>query len=60
MFRVMVRIYRLPSGFKVRFAVGFRVAMSKPNDLLGQNVCHCLDQGRTLKAISMRVAHWMT
>jgi len=27
--------------------------MSTPNDLLGQKVCHCLDQGRTLKAISM-------
>jgi len=23
-------------------------AMSNPNDLLSQNVCQCLDQGRTL------------
>jgi len=60
MFRVMVRIYGLPSGFRVRVTAGFRAAMSKPNDLLGQNVCHCLDQSCTLKAISMRVAHWMT
>jgi len=60
MFRVMVRIYGLPSRIRVRVTVGFRAAMSKPNDLLAQKVCHCLDQGRTLKAISMRVAHWMT
>jgi len=57
MFRVMVRIYGLPSGFRVRVTVGFRAAMSKPNDLLGQKVCHSLDQSRTLKAISMRAAH---
>jgi len=58
MFRVMVRMYGLPSGFRVRVTVvGFRAAMSKPNDLLAQKVCHCLDQSRTLKAISMRVAH---
>jgi len=62
MFRVMVRIFGLPSGFRVRGTAGFRAAMSKPNDLLGQKVCHSFDQGRTLKAISMRVAvaHWMT
>jgi len=57
MVRVMVRIYGLPSGFRVRVTVGFRAAMSTPNDLLGQKVCHSLVQGRTLKAISMRFAH---
>ena len=57
MFRVMVRIDGLPSGFRVRVTVGLREAMSEPSDLLGQEVCHCLDQGRALKAISMRVAH---
>ena len=56
MFRVMVRIYGLLSGFRVRVTVRFRAAMSQPNDLLVQKVCHSLDHGRTMKAISMRVA----
>ena len=31
--------------------------MSNPNDLLNQNSCHCLTQGRTLKDILMRAAY---
>jgi len=56
MFRVMVRIYGFPSGLRVRVTVGFKAAMPNPNDLLGQKLRHCLDQGGTLKAISMRIA----
>jgi len=32
-------------------------AMSNPNDLLSQKVCHYLNQGRTLNNILMRAAH---
>jgi len=32
-------------------------AMSNPNGLLGQKVCHYLGQGRTLSDISLRVAY---
>jgi len=31
-------------------------AMSNPNGLQSQKSCHCLDQGRTLNDILMRVA----
>jgi len=34
-------------------------AMSNPNGLLSQKLCHCLNQGRTLNNILMRAAHWM-
>jgi len=33
--------------------------MSNPNDLLSQQFCYYLDQGRTLNDILMRVAHGM-
>ena len=33
-------------------------AMSNPNGLLSQKLCHCL--GRTLNDILLRAAHWMT
>ena len=33
--------------------------MSNQNGLLGQKLCHCLNQGRTLIDILMRAAHWM-
>jgi len=33
--------------------------MSNPNGLLSQNVCHYLDQGRTLNDILMRAVHSM-
>ena len=36
-----------------------RAAMSEANGLLGQKLCHCLNQGRTLNDILMRAAHWM-
>ena len=36
-----------------------KTAMSNPNGLLSQNVCHYLDQGRTLSDIFLRAAHWM-
>jgi len=32
-------------------------AMSNPNGLLSQKVCHYLDQGRTLNDILLRAAH---
>ena len=34
-------------------------AMSNPNGLLSQKVCHYLDQGRTLNHILLRTAYWM-
>jgi len=34
-------------------------AMSNPNGLLSQKVCHRLNQGRTLNDILMRAAYWM-
>ena len=34
-----------------------RPAMSNPNGLLSQNVCHYLDQGGTLNDILMRAAY---
>jgi len=34
-------------------------AMSNPNGLLSQKLCHCLHQGRTLNDILMRAAYWM-
>jgi len=40
-----------------RFQLDFRPAMSNPNGLLSQNVCHYLDQGRTLNDIILRAAH---
>jgi len=39
--------------------VQFRPAMSNPTGLMGQNVCHYLNQGRTLNDILLRAAHWM-
>jgi len=35
-----------------------KAAMSNPNGLLSQKLCHCLNQGRTLKDILLRAAHW--
>ena len=34
-------------------------AMSNPNGLLSQKLCHCLGQGRTLNDILLSAAHWM-
>jgi len=34
-----------------------RSAMSNPNGLLSQKVCHYIDQGRTLKDILLRTPH---
>jgi len=34
-----------------------RTAMSNPNGLQSQKLCHYLDQGRTLNDILMRAAH---
>ena len=36
-----------------------RPALSNPNGLLSQKLCHYLNQGRTLNDILMRVEHWM-
>jgi len=33
--------------------------MSKPKCLLSRKVCRHLDQGRTLKDVLRRAAHWM-
>ena len=43
----------------VRLRWMLRSAMSDPNRLLSEKVCHYLDQGRTLKDILIRAAHWM-
>jgi len=32
--------------------------MSNPNGLLSQNLCHYLNQGRTLEGLLMRVTLW--
>jgi len=40
-------------------SISSKPAMSNPNGLLSQTLCHCLDQGRTLNDILMRVAHRM-
>jgi len=40
--------------------IGFgntRAAMSNPNGLLSQKLCHCLVQGRTLNDILLRAAY---
>jgi len=34
-----------------------RPAMSNPNGLLSQKLCHCLNQGRTLNDILTRAVH---
>jgi len=39
------------------FAIGTKAAMSNPNGLLSQNVCHYLEQGRTLNDILLNAAH---
>jgi len=36
---------------------GFKPAMSNPNGLLSQELCHYLNQGRTLNDVLVRVAH---
>ena len=38
---------------------GSRAAMSNPNGLLRQKLCHCLGQGRTLNDMLLTAAHWM-
>jgi len=46
---------------KIRFILGcvHSSAMSNPNRLLSQNICHYLNQGRTLNDILMSAAHSM-
>ena len=39
--------------------VCLRPAMSNPNGLLSQTLCHCLGQSRTLNNMLLRAAHWM-
>jgi len=46
-----------PSNTKYSVVKSSRPAMSNPNGLLSQKVCHYLNQGRTLNDILMRAAH---
>jgi len=52
---------KCPNGSSsIQFLVStYKPAMSIPNGLLSQKLCHCLKQGRTLNNILMRAAHWM-
>jgi len=46
----------LPVGYQKQRSES-SAAMSNPNGLLGQNLCHYLNEGRTLNDILMRAAH---
>ena len=51
--RKLWRLWRISTYCTVR------PAMSNPNGLLSQNLCHYLNQGHTFNDIVMRPAHWM-
>jgi len=45
----------------IESTIDSRAVVSNPNGLLSQNICHCLDQGRTLNDILLRPRiEWLT
>jgi len=58
----LIRYFFVGPGGDPTFCVHFcssNSAMSNPNGLLSQKLCHYLNQGRTLNDILMRAAHGM-